>query len=477
MKWTLNLITLITILLISCESSSKRESFNNYKSNDVVSVEYPEVYELANIIIALTEDGITDEWKVQKDFPYYIEMRQYFEPMKGHPLLDSVNFVRERWKKFLSFRTDAYAFQFDESNMLNRTNDFYSFEISEFDDHIKLVQDFAEKSNFREFFGNYESFRNGLIDDYKNNYLLNEMKEFLSNQFSESQNDQKFIVVLSPFVGSQHLQRQIDSMTTASFINVSSQIINGDEIDDQDKSTLVHTLFTEMDHAFVNPTSDKFEMETKFNETIWDDESGYSGGGHAVFNEYMTWAVFDIFNTEFFPHTAEKVNLNWHFQNDTRGFIYSNLFATKLKELHAKYEGKRKISELFPEMLEWTQEIQAEISKPKLINSNDTLKVTSPTNTIELKFTEQMEKVDQFEIVLQFGQWNKETVRIGKNNNLKWSDNGDSLTFEVQLPNKEQYYLLLNWWAVEHPLKSKKGVTLQATSGFIMMGSSEGNPG
>ncbi len=80
-------------------------------AGDIISVEYPEVYELANIVLALTEYGISDKWQVRKYFAYYDEMRTYFEPYMDHPLLDSVNFSRERWQEYLSYRTDAYAFE------------------------------------------------------------------------------------------------------------------------------------------------------------------------------------------------------------------------------------------------------------------------------------------------------------------------------------------------------------------------------
>lgn len=225
-----------------------------------------------------------------------------------------------------------------------------------------------------------------------------------------------------------------------------------------------------MDHGYVNPTSDKHDIEAKFSEQIWDNDSGYSDSGNAVFNEYMTWAVFDIFNSIHFPEFAEKVNLNWHFQNDTRGFIYSDLFAQKLKELYNKYQGKKKIADLYPEILEWTQEIQSNLSKPILLNDSDTLRVSASKNLIELKFSEPMKEVQSFDLVLQFSQWDKEVVEIGKNNNLKWNDKGDSLSFEMDLPEKAGYYVLFNWWGVEKPLWSKKGVLLQASSGFIVKG-------
>ncbi len=460
-------IGFLSLILFSCETIEKEHPANSEKE-EVILVEYPEVYELANIIIALTEDGINDKWKVNKDFPYYEEMRTYFKSMEGHPVLDSTNFIRERWEEFLSFRTDAYAYQFDENDQLIRKNDFYAFGISEFDDHISLVQDFADQSNFRVFYKKNNDFRQKMINGYKRHYMLNEMMEFLSSEFDNFLSDSKFVAVLSPFVGSQHLLRTSDSTTTASFADIAKPILNDTVFTDEAKSANIHTLFTEMDHAFVNPTSADHKIDQNFDHKIWNNGSGYEEYENGVFNEYMTWAVFDIFNSIYFPEIADRINLNWHFQNETRGFIYSNLFAQKLKELHHQYQGKKKLKDLYPELLSWTKEIQSELTKPKLLNNEDTLILDSKPSLVKLQFSEPMQPAQEFEIVLQFGSWDREIIKITNDNKLNWQKDGMGVSFEIELPSRNEYYLLLNWWDLSKPLKSKKGVLLTAASGLIV---------
>jgi hypothetical protein len=451
--------------LFSCENSEKKPSLN--PKEEVIIVEYPEVYELANIIIALTETGKTDRWKVNKGYAYYDETLRYFEKMKGHPLLDSVNYARMEWKPFLSFRTDAYAYEFDKNDQLVRKNDFHSFEISAFDDHIALVQDFAEKSNFRAFFKKQAPFCQQIIANYKKHYMIGEMMQFLEGEFDNFLANQKFKVVLSPFVGSQHLLREPDSLTTASFADIAKPIINNTTFLAEDKSTNLHTLFTEMDHAFVNPTTEEYPLKNFFKEELWSKNSGYEGYGTAVFNEYMTWAVFDFFNEQFFPEIAEKINLNWHFQNETRGFIYSNLFADQLKKLKKQYPEKR-IKDLYPALLEWTKNKQIALSKPHLLNDSDTLSLSGKKGLIQLQFSEPMEKIATFEALFQFGPWDRKTIAITEKQQLLWQEDGKALSFELDFPEKEPFYLLFNWWGSEKPLKSQKGILLEASSGFVI---------
>ncbi len=458
-------LLLLGLAFASCKTTRQLPP-SKPDADALIRIEYPETYELANVVLALTKYGITDKWQVRKDFAYYEEMRKYFEPYMGHPLLDSVNFSGKRWQEYLSYRTDSYAFVLDENYKLQRINDFQSFEIQTFDQYKSLTEDFARTSNFKAFFQSQQTYREQMMRKYREEYLLTEMKDFLTKEFGDYFGNKKYTVVISPFVYAQNLHRDIDTAWTADFPTIAKPIIDGTSFENQeDKSTELHTLFTEMDHGYVNPTTDQHNIAAGFDETLWDDDSGYANSGNAVFNEYMTWAVFDIFNSIHFPAFAEKVNLNWHFQNDTRGFIYSDLFAAKLKALYKQYNGRKKIKDLYPEMLKWTKDIQPNLSKPLILNDSDTIHVTSPVNSIRLEFSEPMKPLETVDVVLYYSQWEKEVVNVSR---LKWDAGGQSVTFDVPLPQKEEYYLLFNWWGVQQPFQSVKGIMLKASSGLVV---------
>jgi len=57
-----------------------------------VNVSVPEVYELANIIIPITDYRIEDQFRVYKDGAYYQEVIEYFDPYRDHPLISKFNF-------------------------------------------------------------------------------------------------------------------------------------------------------------------------------------------------------------------------------------------------------------------------------------------------------------------------------------------------------------------------------------------------
>lgn len=462
---------LFTIITFSCKNSN----YESKKSKEIIKVEYPETYELANIILALTEYGKTDKWEVRQGFDYYNKVQEYFKPVNTHPLLDSVNYSRERWKEYLSFRTDSYAFTFDENNQLKRKFAFYANEgIKPFDDHLRLIDDFVKKSNFRDFFAQNKEYYNKVSDKYKKTQYLNEMREFLINEFGEQYiNDEKYNVVLSPFVYRMNCHRAIDSTTVADFITIPDYVLSDTiSTNEKDIATSIHNLFTEMDHGYVNPTTNQWNsLVTKsFDANLWDNESGYNeNNGFGVFNEYMTWAVYDIFLEKYFPNFADEVGLNWSFQNDSRGFEYSQLFTQQLLAFYNQKKDNETLKDLYPKMLEWTSKIQKEISKPKIILPKDSISTKfSEKTSIAILFSEPMKKTNTITTILQDGKNLREFIDLNHNdNNLNWAEDGKTVEFEINLPSdRNAYYLQFNWWGTKYPLISEKGILINSGSYF-----------
>lgn len=206
-----------------------------------------------------------------------------------------------------------YAFAFDENGILKRQYPFNSFGPKEVDKNIDLINDFVSKSNYRKFYKDHIDFYNKLTSNYKDFYCIDKSKLFL-DKVAEKRDDskKKYIIAISPLVGGQNCHRDVDSLTTVDFPNISKSLILGNF--DNDLNTIIvenHSIFTEMDHGYVNPISDKYskQITANFNLKKWDKDSGYPGINS--FNEYMTWAVYDLFIKENFPQVADSISLQW----------------------------------------------------------------------------------------------------------------------------------------------------------------------
>ncbi|MEM7781152.1 MAG: DUF4932 domain-containing protein [Pseudomonadota bacterium] len=434
----------------------------------IIGIEYPEVYELANIILALTPHGIEDELQVQKDFPFYATMREYFEPFRSHPIVIAANYSRDLWKEYLSFRTDAYAFQFNDRGELARSSDFRAFDIQAFDDNLFAVQDFAQATRFRDFFAAQEIFRAQVTSGYRSAYLIEEMRAFLAREFDDFFAEKSYVVALSPFVGAQNLHRNITDSLTVDFPSVHSSILNGSPMARSEQASAIHTLFTEMDHGYVNPTSERYgdRLQSDFDDSIWETNSGYAEYPRGVFNEYMTWAIFDIFVEELFPAHAHEVSYNWHLVNQNRGFIYSYDFAQILLALRKANPGTP-IKDLYPALLDRLAQVQPALSKPYMADGSE-LKIAGnmKDNWLEFAFTEAMTQPEVLSVsVWQDGYENRKLEVTAKD--MKW--NADSTRLSLRLAefdrDFERVAVVLNDRGSTNLLFSQKGIVLWGRSG------------
>lgn len=453
-------ITILILIIFSIKSYSQRN----------LKIELSENYELGNIILALTEYGRTDPWDVQKIPPYYNEIISYFEPVKDHPLLDSVNYSRKDWEKFLGFRTDFYAFSFDQNGNLKRDYPFNSFGPKEVDKNLDLINDFVKKSNYREFYNQRKKFYNQLMSNYKEYYYIDKSFSFLDKFAPNPKLNSNYVISISPLVGGQNCHRDIDSLTTVDFPNIGEDLILGKMAENVSSRIMDnHSIFTEMDHGYVNPISEKFaELIFKnFNLKKWDNNSGYPGINS--FNEYMTWAVYDIFIAENFPkvNTDSISSIYWK-QNATRGFIAQNLFSKKLTELHNKNKSKQ-LEDLYVPMLKWCKKNENKISQPKLLNSDTKNFITLKNNIVELDFSEPMQKSKIIDILLIQFENGKQTQNQKKLKieNPIWSGDGKSVNFTIE-SEYEQYAIGLYIWNSSNGLYSKNEILLNPQSYILV---------
>lgn len=472
-------LVFITILFLSfltgCDYGTSLNQdtdapLSTIKKDNKIQITIPEAYELSNIILALTNYGRSDEWEVEKNTDYYKEILRYFEPVKNHPLLKKVNFSRELWEDYLSFRTDAAAYIIDSLNRIKRLNDFHSVEgHTPFDNNEELINDFIEKSDFRRFFREHEKLYNKIISNYSDYYMLSEMKSFLDKetgtQYSTSDNFQ-YKIILSPLVGRMNCHRNIDSVTVADFPNIAISLMkDGSHYNQVERAMEIHTLFTEMDHGYVNPITDRYEKEVlkDFDYKKWDTGSGYEDLN--CFNEYMTWALYDIFLDKYFPKYSDSLSMQWHYQNASRGFCASDLFAAELKRLYKHKLPEEKIDKLYPKILNYCKSVEDKIRQPKFTASLLHAKyITQSNGNIELHFTEPMKQdFDKVSCIITKTVRGKTTeeftpMTISQERVVKWKDSKDVV---LKIDAKyEEYEITFNWWGCRYPMLSKDSVML-----------------
>lgn len=330
-----------------------------------IEIAIPEVHELVNIAMALTPRARKDSNMVNMETPYYAEVIRYFDKYKNHPLIDTLSRqlapAEEGYWYYYAWKMSACAYSYDKNKIRNNgyIKDMgFSARPNPIPANIKQLEDFATVSGFRKFYKDHLSYYKDLKTLYVSLNPIEKMQQWLQQHFNREYGS--YAIYFSPLIGGAHSTERFSDngfSQTVMFICPASEYKGVDpRVNEMLESRVV---FTEIDHNFVNPVSDKYlrEINNIINRPEWADTSEIGGAynsSYSVFNEYMTWAVFSLYCMDNYPgkQVDEFVNNMERQMVKSRGFIRFKEFNRQLMSL---YEKNRKITidELYKEMIAW----------------------------------------------------------------------------------------------------------------------------
>ena len=341
------------------------------------SVEVPEVHELANILVAISRIGQQDSNMVDMTTPYYKEVMAHFSPYKNHPIMDVVNqhitkvFDNDSYWYYYAMKMNACAYVFDKKGNIKNEGIIRKMGFSNQGDPIlvnqTLIEDFARKSNFREFYRQHQPYYKELLQTYRTQNPIDQQQEWLEKMFGFKYGNYR--VTFSPLVGGAHSTMGFEDngfVQTVMFVRRADLNPKYNEKVNEMRNTRV--VFTEIDHNFVNPTSDKYAEQ--INEAFADRAKWVVEGNgtsayslpYNVFNEYMTWSIFSLYCLDKFSaeDVATFIPLMERQMEQKRGFTRFGDFNQKLISLY-KENPKISIHELYTAMLGWSKGLQAKL--------------------------------------------------------------------------------------------------------------------
>ena len=360
-NFVINKIDTIQATLIS--RPRKVEFDTNYieENKGKYTVFLPKVHELVNISIALTNSSKKNSNMVHRS-DYYDKVIAHFDKFKNHPLLDSLNKYIPDWgiatyRYYFNIRMNACMYSFKDNNIVNNS----PYRVLGFDtdnylkDLIPLLEDFSEKSDFKTFYKNNEAYYQSLINSYHELVPINKMWTWVENKFSEKYDS--YTIYFSPLIGGMHSTQRFsdnDFKETAMFINAPT--FEKDFSKSEKKAILARVVFTEIDHNYVNPTTDKFKEINALLRPLdcWNKGTRGYNNSYATFNEYMTWAVFTLYLYDNFDKkTFEKRNkIETDFMVNGRGFIKYKEFNEFVLDWYIKNPNES-LEKSYPEVIEW----------------------------------------------------------------------------------------------------------------------------
>lgn len=341
-------------------------------------VDIPEVSELVNVLMALHQDAEKEGNMFDTKTEYFQKIKKHFSPYLTHPALDTIQkyikdlsymkehninmFSNDSYRYYYALKMNACSYKFDANNNIINKGDinqmakgWYSFDPMK---DAKLFEDFAKVSNFRKFYKENNSYYNSLLKTYDELNPIQKMQTWLDNKFGFGYGS--YLVYFSPLVyGAHSTSRFEDNGLTQTVMFIARADYDEKLSKTQNELLESRVVFTEIDHNYVNPTSDSFLKE--INESLsnrekWAKENITSmyPNPYTVFNEYMTFGVYSLYvNDNFSKEDAQQYYPKLENQMvDSRGFILFKEFNQVLLK-HYQANPKIKMKDLYTYMLKW----------------------------------------------------------------------------------------------------------------------------
>jgi hypothetical protein len=318
-----------------------------------VSVETPEIYELNNILLALSDKFHQTNYKMHSKGEYYSAVLKWFSPFKDHKIFSKLAGV-----DYYSFVENGPAYVFN-GDKIEKSSTYKGFRAAdEIKNKISLLEDFSKKSDFKRFYKLHHDYYLELSEVFQLGAQPQNIWRWLESHFPARH--QSYKVIFSPLGPGNNSSRMFvnnDFSEAIMFISAPNRYESKNDPLSVQSIKFTRSFFTEIDHTYVNPISDKYIDE--INAALVNLEHWYKGGGYdepyLVFNEYMTWSLFSLYAMENYS-TQDYLFLKDYTENfmlENKGFYQFKAFNNELIRLYSNKFANEKIPDLYPKIIRW----------------------------------------------------------------------------------------------------------------------------
>lgn len=343
-----------------------------------ISFQIPEIYELANIILFLSECSVLTKNHLENS-EYSKIVLNHFASFKNHPLIQILNnkcLNGNYWSVYYGFRENSICYKFEDNNLIEYSTQFkhvYSdntyIQGGEFRSLLYLIQDFINQTNYRSFYKRNIKYYNKLESRQNELLPIQSMWDWLEQEFPQRMDSYK--IFFSPLIEGSHSTqkfykgyfKQPEYLECIMFINSPETIDANTEYSEAVKKGLMSGIvFTEIDHNYVNPTSSNNFNAIKsllLNKDQWATKEAqeHYQSEYAIFNEYMTHSLFCLYVSERYSEQDRIKIINQRIKlMERRGFIKFDQFNEKL--INILKNRRLTVYEMYPEIIEIMKEIK-----------------------------------------------------------------------------------------------------------------------
>ena len=379
MKHTYNLKTILLLTVITMQMLLSSGFAQSGKDQSVVIIEekavysIPEVYELMQIAIALTDTSIvTNQVKmhannVRSNTAYYQLIVNQFGKYRDHDLVKKLNksFAKTAMNYVYQLQ-NAYNAAFDGNQIIKEkkmpTERLLWIGLNSVSK--EEIEQFGSAIGFRAFYQTQLPFYAALLQNVQQKLNVPQIQRWLEDLFSTKYD--LYQIVVSPLSGGFHFTQRFtmdQQKTNVIWISAPYQYDTLVYSPQQIAALYTSVAFTEIDHNYVNPVTDQYKTSVNaimggVNRGKWIDERGDAamyGSGYAVFNEYMTHGVYLLYVKDHFDTAAYQLALKSKTNSmvNARKYIQFKAFYEMLLKLYENRMKGQTIEDLYPAVIEW----------------------------------------------------------------------------------------------------------------------------
>ena len=356
------LLMSVSLLISSCATGQASFPVDYIRDNKgVVSFELPEVFELANIIIAVTDYGKEHAFRVNKDSTYYGEVMDHFSEFSDHPLIEKLDFSDKNIRDYYSFRNQSYLYSFQNGELTKCTMRRTIPGDDIFRKNRDLIENFASVSGFRHFFASHREYYEEQKDRYREKLPVTQMWSWLEDEFPLTYHH--YGIVFSPLIGASHNTVHYENkgfreclMFVSGPDYYSNVVSEGRASQKMEEALLSRLVFTEMDRNYVNRISGRYQNSIEralIPLDYWNRQNEYRSA-QLTFNEYVAWGLFNLYAYDVYPpEIYEKIEQDGIVSMENRGFVRFKEFNSFFTDLYRQKKDNQKLSRFFPKIIDW----------------------------------------------------------------------------------------------------------------------------
>jgi hypothetical protein len=340
------------------------------------SVEVAEVYELVNILIALTDYGKNNTELIDTTTGYYKRVVSHFGKYKADPLVQKIAkkipkklFGQSNINSF-SLRLTSTNYEIDKNGKLYDTKMYNLFKAPTILHTAKIADElnnFIENTKFLDFYISEKKYYDTLISEQKKYGEYENVIKWLSLNFSIPTNQSQRILT-SPLMGGNHFtipfHQQNQNGHVLMFVAPPQQKAT-DTLVFIKKSKIIGTFLTEVDENYVQPlcnTKFKSIIELSIiNPTNWSQMGkGNYDTKISAFTEMFTHSLFVLYCYDNFPKEEFEIIKKRKEERmiNYRKFVRFKEFNEKLLDLYKKKKSADKAEDLIPAITDWMKKQQ-----------------------------------------------------------------------------------------------------------------------